>query len=889
MSAPSRVGGAPGPRPVWAVRPRPAVLAQAMAELGRAGLVGIAVTGEAGSGKTTLATQIGAEAGTRGPVLLVRGTALTAEPPYGALAPYLDDLPEDLGADGGALNPLVVTRALSNRLRRLGGATVPLVVVDNLGQVDDHSAAVLAGLAGSGALRLLVVADDVTAGPDPVVDLWRDGLLGAVVVHRWTADEVDAAVTAYLGGSVSASLRRHLHRSSDGNPMLLRHLLEHGVLSGGLVQSDGTWTFDPFRWSHPEVSGLLGAPLARWSAAQRELLELIALTDRVPLPAVERLLPPEQLAALERAGMVVVEAPGPASALTARLGSPALARAISQQVPRVRRRAVLLTALELGVGTGDPTARQQLALAELVLDTGAVLDPALGVQAARTALLHHDAPLALRLATAVPDGEHTAPATVLRSQALRSLGLVDDAVAALEDLRARRWATMSPAERVAWAAERADTVRYAPPAARQAALDVLDSLGAEGTDPGGMLDVAWASLAFSGGRYAELVDRLTPVHAAGAAAGVERWTVCGSVLAASLAALGRQEESLVVTGEVEAVWRLGELGAELATVVLAGLNVALLTCGQWGRVQENLLSQGAQDPYRDPRDGGVNDLGLALVHLFRGDGHRARVLLRSAVAETALRDAFQMAGLARAALAWAEALAGDASAARAELERYSPTTWLDYDGPVSPSFSLSGARLELGDDVVDDVVVRGRALLDAGHLGNAAVVLSQAARHGSADAVALLRAMLMEQPGPWMLAARDHAEGVATRDASLLVRTAQTLLADRNLGFAADAAAAALAVPGAPPDAVRAATRIQQAARRGNAASAGAEDGRGPLTRRERDVAERAARRLTNAEIAAELHLSVRTVEGYLQSAFGKLGVNSRTELPDALEHPPYR
>jgi DNA-binding CsgD family transcriptional regulator len=883
------------------------VLAQALTELGRPGVVGIAVTGEAGSGKTTLASQIGAEAGTRGAVLLVRGTALAAEQPYGALAPYLDALPEDADDAGGPLTALTATRALHQRLRRLGGATVPLVVVDNLAQVDEHSAHALAALAGSGALRLLAVADDVTSGPEPVVALWRDGLLGAVVVPPWTPEEVDAAVTGFLGDQVSASLRRHLHRSSGGNPMLLRHLLEHGVLSGGLVRSGGTWTFDAFRWSSPEVSGLLAAPLARWSPAQRQLLELVALTDRVPLPAAERLLPGEQLDGLQRAGMLVVDGgrrhgglTGTGGPPTVRLGSPALARAISRQVPWSRRREVHETALGLGVGSGDPTDRQQLALAELALDTGALLDAGPAVRAARTALLHHDAPLALRLAAAVPDGEHAVAATVLRAQALRSLGLVEEAVAALEELRARRWPGMTAPERIAWAVERADTVRYAPRADREAALEVLDALRAaapaDGTDPA-VLDVAWASLAFSGGRYAELVDRLPAIHAAGTAAGTERWAVCGSVLAAALAALGRQEEAVDVAADVEEVWRRGELPADVAIVVLAGLNVALLTCGHWDRVQDDISLQGAQDPYRDPRDGGVNDLGLGLVHLLRGNGHRARTPLRSAVAETAVRDAFQMHGLTRAALAWAEALAGDAGAARAELSRWAPTTWLDYDGPVSPLFCLHGAQLTLGDDVTDDVVTRGRALLAAGHLGNAAVVLSQAARHGSTTAVELLRSMPVDQPGPWMRAARDHADGVATGDAALLLATARTLLAAGDHGFAADCAAAAVDVPGAPADVVRAAGRIAQAARRALApAAAGTGAGQGPLTPRERDVASRAAERLTNAEIAAALHLSVRTVESYLQSAFGKLGINSRTELPAALAGsddgaaaPPYR
>ncbi len=312
-----------------------------------------------------------------------------------------------------------------------------------------------------------------------------------------------------------------------------------------------------------------------------------------------------------------------------------------------------------------------------------------------------------------------------------------------------------------------------------------------------------------------------------------------------------------------------------------------MTCGYWTRILEPGQRQGAQDPYQDPRNGSTTDLGVGLVHLLRGDGHRARPLLRSALDQALLADPFRTEGQVRAALAWAEALTGDPDAARAELARYAPTTGIDYDGPIAAQHSLHGALLALGEDVVEEVVARGRVLLERGHLGNAAVVLSQAARHGSPAAVDLIRAMPMDQPGPWMRAARDHAEGVATGDAALLVRTAQTLLADGDLGFAADAATAALAVPGAPKDVVRAATRIQQAARRGSAPSAAARDGAaapGLLTRREEEVAARASAGRSNARIAAELHLSVRTVEGYLQSAFGKLGINSRTELAAALE-----
>ena len=56
-----------------------------------------------------------------------------------------------------------------------------------------------------------------------------------------------------------------------------------------------------------------------------------------------------------------------------------------------------------------------------------------------------------------------------------------------------------------------------------------------------------------------------------------------------------------------------------------------------------------------------------------------------------------------------------------------------------------------------------------------------------------------------------------------------------------------------------------------------------PLTRREREVASLAAAGLPSQMIAERLFVSVRTVEGHLQKAYGKLGVNDRRGLTTAL------
>ena len=74
--------------------------------------------------------------------------------------------------------------------------------------------------------------------------------------------------------------------------------------------------------------------------------------------------------------------------------------------------------------------------------------------------------------------------------------------------------------------------------------------------------------------------------------------------------------------------------------------------------------------------------------------------------------------------------------------------------------------------------------------------------------------------------------------------------------------------------------RVQRRTRPGRAGGAGLES----LTERERQLARLVADRKTNAEIAAELFLSQKTVETHLRNIFRKVRVSSRVELARAVE-----
>jgi DNA-binding NarL/FixJ family response regulator len=57
-----------------------------------------------------------------------------------------------------------------------------------------------------------------------------------------------------------------------------------------------------------------------------------------------------------------------------------------------------------------------------------------------------------------------------------------------------------------------------------------------------------------------------------------------------------------------------------------------------------------------------------------------------------------------------------------------------------------------------------------------------------------------------------------------------------------------------------------------------ASDASDELTEREMEVLKLAAKGMSNRQIAAELVISVRTVQSHLNSVFNKIGVGSRTE-----------
>ena len=178
---------------------------------------GVALIGNEGVGKTTLAGQAAERLG-RGEPVWVSGTSALSSIPFGAFGRLVNihevGKPAELIA-GAA-------EAIAAHTRSGNGESAP-IIVDNARLLDPLSATLVYHLAqeavrGSGG-PLIVTVRSVLRVPQVVAALWTDGLL-----RRVDVGPLDGAETAAAGGDAEGIL----YRRSAGNPLHLRMLLATG-------------------------------------------------------------------------------------------------------------------------------------------------------------------------------------------------------------------------------------------------------------------------------------------------------------------------------------------------------------------------------------------------------------------------------------------------------------------------------------------------------------------------------------------------------------------------------------------------------------------------------------------------------------------------------------
>jgi DNA-binding CsgD family transcriptional regulator len=173
-----------------------------------------------------------------------------------------------------------------------------------------------------------------------------------------------------------------------------------------------------------------------------------------------------------------------------------------------------------------------------------------------------------------------------------------------------------------------------------------------------------------------------------------------------------------------------------------------------------------------------------------------------------------------------------------------------------------------------------------GHHSAELLSLHDILRFGAAAKVGdRLQVVAAMNEGRWAPQFAAHAAALGAGDGGALEAVADGFEGLGALLFAAEAAAEAATAhraSGHPTKAERVAARAHALAQQCEGARTPVLEDLVqpvPLTRREREVAGLAADGLSSQAIADRLYLSVRTVEGHLQKAYDKLGVNDRAAL----------
>ncbi|MEO6886105.1 MAG: helix-turn-helix transcriptional regulator, partial [Jatrophihabitantaceae bacterium] len=193
------------------------------------------------------------------------------------------------------------------------------------------------------------------------------------------------------------------------------------------------------------------------------------------------------------------------------------------------------------------------------------------------------------------------------------------------------------------------------------------------------------------------------------------------------------------------------------------------------------------------------------------------------------------------------------------------------------------------DEAIEQAVRTAEAAEQNGSWGLASIAAHAAVRYGGGPTSAnLLRRCAERVQGPMFAVMSDHGSARAAADG---VRLDAVCARFEDLGamlLAAEAAYAAGTAHRGSGDATSAAASMARgitlhARCEGARIPWIAPQGGGLLTAREQQVAVLAAAGRTDAQIAAELAISIRTVSTHLSNAYGKLGVSTRRELPQAL------
>lgn len=869
------------------------VLTAVLRSLGPANGAGSIVVGGPGLGKTAIADTVQALLRHIQPTFRISGSASLAAVPYGALAPYISSLPiTDIGS------PLAVLHAMMNVLEQAGpGANTPVLIVDDAQDLDDATVSVIAQIVVARSAQLLAFASPDQGIPGEIASLWNDGLLARFDLDPLSEEEVHELCVQILGGNVLRSVSVVLSRSSAGNPLFLRALIEQDKRSGHLVERNGMWFFtgDP-PTADLELADLVKARMLRLTAQEREALELVALAEPLELSVLLQTCPAAVVDSLEHQRLIEI---GDGGARTVRSAHPLYGEVIRSYMPTGRKLAARQRII--GLLDDDPaTVDGLLRYVGWALDCRAPVPDSQLIRAARVANDLLDPAFALRAARAVTDPDYQVAAQVQMAQAYYARGDLRHAAELLEPVmdQATDFRTLAAA---ALLSARLRMHRGSPPSEveedARAWRHAIHRLSA-GSNDAKLLKAAAVSRIGSrllslralnlAGNYGpgEGELRLLASEHAGTP---ETRLVALSLLGETLASTGRPEAGAAMSAQALALFEAHEQRSfTYFDLVVSRYAMSLINAGRWDDVHDLMAQYLEHTQQGIVYHGGLVNLTTGRVLVRQGLLHSALNELRPSIEVLAESDPEQVLPLALGLGAYAAAMVGERDLARQYLGQFHA---VPYTG--ERQFHLLGrahaaaakAVLPGGADGVAQLRLIAQEARDSGMISAEQLTRELQIRVGDLSGLERQAALAAGNEGIEARLQHDFATALLERDPDLLARTAQLAAVGRYFLTQVDCLLHASALFSSRGDRRKARYVAQlmddnPAIREGvitrNVRSS---DNAAQLTRRERAIAAHAVDGKTNREIAGLLDVSTRTVEGHLYRIFAKLGIDRREDL----------
>lgn len=844
----------------------------------------VVIGGVAGVGKSRLIAEAAARLTERGAeVVRVTATRSASSIPFGALAPLLPV--DDLLAD----SIVGVLQRAARAISMLGDGKPVVVAIDDAHLLDDASATLVHQLALDGSARLMLgIRRGEHLGPS-LAGVVSDASTVTVDLPELRRRDVHAVTRQVLGGVVDGAVTHALWDGSRGNALYLREMLVASIEDGSIHEEEGVWRLS----RRPAVPGrlveLVESRLSNVGDHARRALELLALTPTIGRQKLEDVVGTAVVNELVQRGLAAVVRDGRRQCV--RFHHPLYEEAVRRRMTTRRLRSVQLQTADLVESCGMRRRADRLLVTTLKLDAGGDLDPSMLEAAALDAYFALDTNLTERLARAGVAAGAGPRLRRLLSEVMRWQGRHEEAEAILA---AFSLADIDERERAMTAIARAENL-FRGLGQHEAAMRVVHDALAILREPAWRDEVTAISTVFSA-----LAGDVRSAHAE-ASAIIERgasraFTIASTAEVASLTFMGRADDA---TRVAERAFEIASALAPMENQAIVATHVMERVLGlvEAGRIDEaEMLGRMSYEwSLAGGHTMGQGWFSLLLARSAQTGGRLEESVRRfreSALAFRDLRDhgirRWALAGLAQVAATLGRA--AEASAALDEIDTAPPTAVHLLEAEV--------LRARAWTAIARGSLVEGRRLLHEaldwatarGQHGIELTILHDQVRLGDVEAAARCAALATIVQGPLAAARGDHATALAVSDAGGLDRAAESFAAIGANLFAAEAASQAAQRhrdEGRGASAAASAERSAElAARCDGAATPALSTSRasGRLTPRELELATMAAAGRSSAAIAAELGISIRTVNNLLQRAYVKLGVSGRHELAARLD-----